>query len=174
MSIPLYDASVPVFVRYLGRLAALIDAAELHGRVGSVSSEALLAARLAPDMAPFATQAVIAANFALRACFPLAGLAVPPYGDFADSVDGLRARIARVLGLLGTLHPSQFEGGESRVLESRAGDALVCLPASEFLFQYALPNFFFHLTAAYAILRHQGVAIGKADFDGFHQYPAVR
>jgi uncharacterized protein len=114
------------------------------------------------------------AGVGLRACYPLAGLAVPPYGDFPTTFDGLRQRIARVAGLLGALDPAQFDGADSRTLESLAGQARVVLPAAEFLLQYALPNFFFHLTSAYAILRQRGVALGKEDFDGFHAYRALR
>jgi hypothetical protein len=74
--------------------------------------------------------------------------------------------------LLNQLNASDFAGAELRVLQSQAGQALVSLPATEFLLQYALPNFFFHLSAAYALLRSQGVALGKRDFDGFHSYPS--
>lgn len=172
MSLSLYEASVPVFLRYLDRLQGLVNAAQAH--VDSLHQEpaVLLFARLAPDMAPFETQVLIAANFALRACFPLAGQDIPHYGDFPATFDGLRARIARVQTLLQALEPSQYVDGESRVLESQAGNARVSLKAPEFLLQYALPNFFFHLSAAYAILRSQGVPIGKAQFDGFHDYPS--
>lgn len=172
MSLSLYDASVPVFLRYLDRLLGLVDAAQAHGSARHQEPAVLLFARLAPDMAPFATQVMIAANFALRACFPLAGQDIPPYGEFPATFDGLRARITHVQSLLQALEPSQYAGGESRVLESQAGHAQVSLKAPEFLLQYALPNFFFHLSAAYAILRSQGVPIGKAQFDGFHVYPS--
>jgi hypothetical protein len=171
MSIGLHQASVPVYLRYLDRLLALLDAAESHVRSHGLAPAELLGARLAPDMLAFETQVTIAANFALRACFPLAGQAIPPEGEFPAGFDGLRAAIARVKSLLGSLEPAQFEGGESRVLESKAGNAVVSLAAPEFLLQYALPNFFFHLTAAYAILRQRGVAVGKQQFDGFHSYP---
>lgn len=169
----LHEASVPVFLRYLGRLRGLLDAAQAFAVQHARPEAELLAARLAPDMLPFETQVLIAANFALRACFPLAGRPIPPYGEFAPSVEGLRARIDRVVALLESLDAASFEAAESRVLESRAGDAVVSLRAPEFLFQYALPNFFFHLTAAYAVLRSQGVPLGKQDFDGFHAYPRL-
>ncbi|WP_158080909.1 DUF1993 family protein [Pelomonas sp. KK5] len=169
-SIALHDASVPVFLRYLDRLRGLVDTAGAFAEQHARPMADLLAARLAPDMLPFETQVVIAANFALRACFPLAGLAIPPYGEFPSSSDGLRRRIDRVASLLKTLEPQRFEGAESRVIESRAGDALVALKGPEFLLQYALPNFFFHLTAAYAVLRSQGVPLGKESYDGFHCY----
>jgi hypothetical protein len=166
----LYEASIPVFLRYLDRLAGLVDAAELHVCSHRIEAEELLIARLAPDMLPFEAQVRIAANFALRASFPLAGLDVPPYGEFEVSFAGLRECIARAVNLLSSLESALFEGSESRTLESNAGNTVVSLPAPEFLFQYALPNFFFHLTTAYAILRNRGVAIGKADFDGLHSY----
>ena len=170
MNAVLYEASVPVFLRYLERLGGLVDAAEACAAQGGRAADDVLAARLAPDMLPFATQVEIAANFGLRACFPLAGLPVPPYGEFAPGFDGLRARIGHVAGLLRALPPDRYAGAASRTLESRAGEALVSLPASEFLFQYALPNFLFHVTTAYAILRSLGVPLGKRDYDGFHAY----
>lgn len=166
----LYEASIPVFLRYLGRLAGLVDIAESHVRAHEIEAAVLLNARLAPDMLPFETQVRIAANFALRASFPLVGQDIPAYGDFDVSFAGLRECIARAVRLVGSLEPALFENSESRILESKAGNAVVLLPAAEFLFQYALPNFFFHLTAAYSILRSRGVAIGKADFDGYHAY----
>lgn len=164
MMVSLFDASVPVFQRYLERLAGLVDAAEAH-------DEALLQARLAPDMLPFATHVVIAANFTLRACFPLAGRELPPYGEFPSTFAGLRQHIAHAAALLASLTREEFERADaSRLIESRAGEAVVALAPPAFLLQYALPNFFFHLSTAYAILRERGVALGKAHFDGFHVY----
>jgi uncharacterized protein len=165
MSVALYDASIPVFLRYLGRLGKLVAIAE-----SQAGAAALLAARLAPDMHPFASQVAIAASFPLRACFPLAGKAVPPDAEIPASYQGLHARLAQVTQLLMSLQRSEFDGAAQRLVESRAGNALVCLQGDEFLLHYALPNFFFHLTAAYAILRHHGVALGKEDFDGWHAY----
>ena len=170
MAIGLHQASVPVFLRYLDRLLALVDAAEAQAQSRDLAAQDILDARLAPDMLPFGTQVQIAANFASRACFPLAGQAIPAEGEFPATFDGLRDRIARVSALLATLEPEAFQGGESRVVESKAGDTVITLAAPEFLLQYALPNFFFHLSAAYAILRAQGLAIGKEQFDGFHSY----
>ena len=166
----MYQASLPVFLRYLDRLSELVNIAEAHVQEQRLEASSLLDARLAPDMLPFEVQVQIAANFALRACFPLAGEDIPPYGDFPATFDGLRARIARVVGLLKSLRPEQCEGSEKRIIESKAGNAIVVLPVPEFLLQYALPNFFFHVTTAYAILRSRGVVIGKAQFDGFHCY----
>lgn len=172
----LYEASVPVFRRYLRHLRAMLELAEAHP-----DGATLLDARIAPGMLTLAVQAEVAANFAVRACAPLGGSvlsqtgafpasALRDSGTFAPTYDGLRQRIDFVLGFLNALTPAQFEGAASRVVSDRAGEALVTLPGQAFLLQYALPNFFFHLTAAYAILRQGGVALGKADFDGFHVY----
>jgi uncharacterized protein len=167
---PLYEASVPVFLRYLERLNVFIDLAQAHSRSTSVTESSILSARLAPDMLPFETQIATAANFTLRACFPLAGLPIPPYGEFPSSFDGLRARLQRATNLLSSLPPDNFQDAASRTLTSQAGSATVSLPAQEFLLLYALPNFFFHVATAYAILRNQGAKIGKEQFDGFHAY----
>lgn len=160
MTYPLYAACVPVLERYLERLAGIV------ARAGDEA----LAARLAPDMLPFAVQAEIAANFALRAAYPLAGRAAPPYGEFPATQAGLQARIARAREMLAQLRPEEFVASDT-LLSDRAGEALVTLPAQAFLSEYALPNFFFHLTSAYSILRNRGVALGKRDFDGLHFYP---
>jgi uncharacterized protein len=173
MLVTLYDASVPVFIRYLERLARFVDSAEGFTKVHGPSIEELLTAKLAPTMLCFERQVFVATSFTLRSAFPLAGESIPPYGEFPETLEGLRARLGRTVALLRTLRPSQFVGAEERTLESQAGDVLVRLKAPEFVFQYALPNFVFHVTAAYAILRSQGVPLGKEDFDGFHSYPRM-
>lgn len=170
-----YQASVVVCRRYLLRLDALLDTAA--ATLDDGQRAALPDARLAPDMLPFRMQVEVVSNFALRLCFPLAGEPVPDYdggqGAFSGDVDGLRARLSRSVALLDGLSADAFATAASRVIRDRAGEADLALPATEFLFQYALPNFFFHLTTAYAILRSRGMPVGKADFDGYHRYPAV-
>jgi len=169
---PLHDAAIPVFTRYLARLAGLVSSARSFVDEHALPASQLLEARLAPDMLPFRTQVEIAANFALRACFPLAGKAVPPYGEFPANFDGLLARIARANNLVASLDPQDFDGRETQELQDKAGDHVVTLPGHVFLHLYALPNFFFHVSMAYAILRSAGVRLGKADYDGFHAYPS--
>jgi hypothetical protein len=170
----IYAASVPVFLRYLERLAGLVQTAQAHADARGIGAEELLGARLAPDMMPLAGQVQTAAGFALRASFPLAGRPVPADGGFAADFDGLLARIAHSAALLEGLPPAHFDAAASRIIEERAGEARLSLPAPEFLYQYALPNFFFHVGMVYAILRHRGVAVGKQHFDGFHAYPKER
>jgi uncharacterized protein len=169
MEYALHQASVVVFRRYLALLGTLLVRAQAHA--GADDDAALLDARLATDMLPLHVQVEIVSNFALRASFPIAGQPVPDYGAFPIGFDGLHARLRYCLALLDGLAPEHFAGASTRVIRDRAGDAELSLPAPEFLFQYALPNFFFHLTTVYTILRSRGVAVGKADFDGYHLYP---
>lgn len=170
MSEVLHSASVLVFHRYLTRLAALLDRAERHCGADPAQRDALLEARLAPEMLPLRVQVEIVSNFALRAAYPLAGLAAPEYGVFPGDFAGLRARLARTQQMLEGLAPESFIRAETRSVSDRAGEADLILPASEFLFAYALPNFFFHMSMVYAIVRSHGVDVGKADFDGYHRY----
>jgi hypothetical protein len=166
----MYEASVPVFARYLRQLSAMLDLAQAHARKHGLDPNTLLQARLSPTMYPFSTQVEIAAGFAVRACGPLAGLPKPPDAPPAEGFDGLRARIARVMAFLDAIEPQQMAGSESRAFTSQAGLEPVSLRGQVFLLQYALPNFFFHVTTAYAILRHMGVGLGKSNYDGFHTY----
>lgn len=164
----LHDASVGSFDPLLAQLAGLVERVAAEGP----RADTLLQARLAPDMLPFERQVAIAAQFALRGSFPLAGLPVPPFGDEPPTVDGLRARIARVRAALAALPVAALAGAEGRIAHERAGDARLEMPAPRLLQRFVLPNFCFHLTIAYAILRAEGLPVGKADFDGLHEYPA--
>ncbi len=167
----LYIASVPVCLHYLNRLDVLLAIAQGHAAANSQSELTLLDARLSSDMLPFAAQVTTASYFTLRTCYPLAGLAVPAFIEWPRSFAGLRQRVAHTAGQLRALMATDFAAASSHHIRSQAGEAELLLPAQEFLFQYAMPNFFFHLGMAYAILRAQGVPVGKGDFDGYHVYP---
>ncbi len=166
----LFQASVPVFLRYLDQLARLLALAQQHAARVGMPEQTVLDAALSPDMLPFATQVEIACNFSLRATFPLAGLAIPPYREYERSFHGLQQRIMRAQQVLTALDPANFGSGTAFTIQAEAGQATHAMPASEYLLHYALPNFFFHTTTAYAILRNVGVPVGKADFDGYHVY----
>jgi hypothetical protein len=170
MQLTMYEASVPVFTRYLEQLAGMLSRAEDFATKHRADPQSILQARLSPSMYPFAMQVEIAANFAVRACAPLAGLELPPFGEHRGSFAALKTHVAKTLEFLATLTPERLEGSEARRYSSQAGLESVCLEGPVFLLQYALPNFLFHVTTAYAILRHIGVGLGKADFDGFHVY----
>ena len=151
----MYQASVPVFRHYLSRVSDIV----------AVAGPDALDARIA-DSFPARQQFATAAGFALRIACPLAGREVP------DLPQGLGPRLAVARALLGSMSPADFEGAETRVIRHRAGFADLEQSGAEFLHLYGLPNFFFHLTMGYAALRAAGVPLGKADFDGFHAYPA--
>ncbi len=166
----LFQASVPVFLRYLGRLQGLLVLAQQHAARVGVSEQVVLDATLAADMLPFATQVEVACNFTMRASFPIAGLPIPPYGEYPRTFPGLQQRLTRAAVLLAELDPMAFVAGTALTIQAEAGQATHAMSASEYLLHYASPNFFFHTTAAFAILRHVGVPVGKADFDGYHAY----
>jgi hypothetical protein len=160
---PLYTASVPVFLHYLDRAEGLLG--RLRHR------EAVLTARLAPDMFTTGQQLATASGFALRVAFPLAGQAVPVLADPAPDLAGLRARIGAVRAALAALDPAAFAGAEARRIRHRAGFAELDQDDATFLHLFGMPNFLFHTCMAFAILRSQGIEIGKADFDGLHDCP---
>jgi hypothetical protein len=170
MSVEMFQASVPVFARYLRQLSAMVVLAQAHAGKRSIDPDRLLQARLSPSMYPFAKQVEIAANFAVRACAPLAQVEPLPELRLADGFEPLLEHVRRVQSFLETLSPAQMQGSETRAIESQAGLETLSLQGQDFLLLYALPNFFFHVTTAYAILRHMGVGLGKSDFDGFHVY----
>jgi hypothetical protein len=159
----LFDASVPVFLHYLDRLALLVE--RTAGR------EQVLAARLAPDMFSAAQQVATAAGFALRVAYPLAGQAVPPVADLGLDRIGLGRRIVAARVALRALDPADFQGAEARRIRHRAGFAELDQSGAEFLHLFGMPNFMFHVSMTFAVLRAEGIEIGKADFDGLHDYP---
>ncbi|MFG6177912.1 DUF1993 family protein [Halomonas sp. THAF12] len=155
-----------LFVRYLERLSRLMGTIERHDTQGG----GVLHASLAPDMFPLLTQARITANFALRACCQLAAVPVVSFDDTDDTYVGLEEQLRRSREYIVSL----VIPGEPRALpigQDTAGDAAISLPMDEYVHAFALPNFFFHLSMVYAIARAAGVPLGKADFDGYHQYP---
>lgn len=166
----MYDQSVPVFLRYLSNLAVLVRKADAWCARHAEPQEIVLLARLAPDMHPFRSQVQIACDFALRTCAPLADVARPEYGAAEMELSGLVQRIGKTCDFLRSLSSAQFDGAADTVVATQAGGAHLNLQGDVFLCQYALPNFFFHVSMAYANVRALGIDVGKADFDGFHSY----
>jgi uncharacterized protein len=151
----MYHATVPVFRHYLSQMAAMAD------KAGRTAMSAQIA-----DSFPASQQFATAAGFTLRIACPLAGREVP------NLPTALAPRLAVARATLGAMKPAEFDGAEARIITHRAGFADLEQSAQDFVFLYGLPNFFFHLTMGYAALRAAGVPLGKADFDGFHSYPA--
>jgi hypothetical protein len=162
----MYAASVPVFKQMLNSLSDVLAKAEAHATEKKIDANALLQARLFPDMFALTRQVLIAADFAKGACARLAGVEVPKYDDTEQTFADLQARIAKTLAFIDTLDAAQIDGSEERDISTSAGPNSKNFKGLTYLLHYALPQFFFHVTTTYALLRHNGVEIGKRDFMG--------
>lgn len=169
MTSPLYTASVPVLQQMLRALSDVLKKAEDHAVQKNIDVNALLQARLFPDMFPLLRQVQIAADFSKGIASRLAGAEVPSWPDTEASFADLQALIAKALAHLESLPPAQFNQSEGREIVLRPGTPKEKkLGASSYLLHYGLPQFFFHVTTAYAILRHNGVEVGKRDYMGVY------
>jgi len=167
MSLSIHQAAVPVFQQLLGSLDALLATAETHVIERKIDPDALLQARLYPDMFPLLRQVQIACDFAKGVSARLAAADVPVYDDGERNFADLRKLIAKTQNFIGSLAPAAFEGAESREIVLRPGTPKERrLAGDAYLLHYGLPQFFFHVTTAYALLRHNGLEIGKRDFMG--------
>lgn len=166
MSLSMYQASIPVLVRGLENLAAILHKAAAHAEARQIEPQDLLDARLASDMFPLVRQVQIASDTAKGCAARLAGLEVPSYADTEASFVELQERIARTLAFLGSITAAQVDGSGERPVVLKAHDREMHFTGQSYLLGFALPNFFFHLTIAYGILRHNGVEIGKQDYLG--------
>lgn len=167
MTSPLYTASIPVMQQMLRALSEVLKKAEDHATQRTIDPNALLQARLFPDMFPLVRQVQIASDFSKGIASRLAGAEVPSWPDTETSFADLQALIAKALAHLESFQPEQFDLSESRDIVLRPGTPKEKkLTASAYLLHYGLPQFFFHVTTAYAILRHNGVEVGKRDYMG--------
>jgi len=160
----MYDASVPVFTHFLRSLSAILKKAEAHCAAKKIDPSIILSARLAPDMFALTRQVQIASDAAKGAGARLTGIAVPSWPDEEKTFDELQARIAKTIEFLASLKPEQFAGAETRDIMIKAGGRELNFKGFTYLETYAKPNFYFHVTTAYAILRHNGIELGKPDF----------
>lgn len=165
MKLSMHAASVPVFVRTLQAMLAWLDKAQAHAEARKFSADNYLGLRLAPDMLPFTKQIQIACDMSKGCVARLAGIEVPSWPDDETTLEALRARIRRTLDYVQGFAPEQIDGSDEReiVLPMRSGDPLR-FGGEFYLKHYVLPNFFFHATTSYALLRHAGVDLGKRDF----------
>ncbi|MFW7340284.1 DUF1993 domain-containing protein [Pollutimonas sp. H1-120] len=167
MTSPMYIHSVPVFKQMLTALKAIVAQADAHAAAKSIEPDALLRARLYPDMFPLIKQVQVAADFARGISARLAGLEVPSYEGKEATFADLDALLTKTLAFLDSVDASKFEGGETRDIVLRPGTPKERkLSGRTYLANYGLPQFFFHVTTAYDILRHNGLAIGKRDYMG--------
>lgn len=166
MSLSVHECSIGVMTRMLGRLSVLLDKAEAHARAQGIAPATLLEARLAPDMYPLTRQVQIASDTAKGCGARLAGIDVPSYPDDEASFAELRARIEKTLGFLQAIEPQALVGAEERTITVQTRRTGFTLSGRDYLFRFALPNFLFHVTTAYDILRSQGVPLVKSDYLG--------
>jgi hypothetical protein len=166
MTLSMYQASAPVFIQGLTGLGGVIDKAAAHAAERKIDPAALLQARLYPDMFAFTRQVQIATDFAKGAVARLAGVDFPAYEDVETSFEELKARVDKTVAYIRTLDATQIDGSEDRGISLvRRGETTV-VKGQAYLLEQAMPNFYFHITTAYAILRHNGVEVGKRNFLG--------
>ena len=166
MNISMYQASVPRLVNMLGNLSAILDKAQAHVDAKKLDPTALTNARLYPDMLPMKRQVQIACDTAKGVVARLAGAPIPQHEDNEESFPDLKARVAKTIAFLQTLTAQQIDGSEEKEIVIKRGDKETRYKGMQFLLGHALPNFYFHVTTAYDILRHNGVELGKRDYLG--------
>lgn len=167
MTDAMYASSIPVFKQMLGGLAAILAKAETHALEKKIEPTALTQARLFPDMFPLLRQVQIACDFARGVSARLAGAEVPRYDDQEQTLAELGSLIERTLDFIGGLDPAQFDSAAGREIVIRPGTPKERrFNGQHYLLNYGLPQFFFHVTTAYALLRHNGLDIGKRDYMG--------
>ena len=164
MSTSMHTQSVLVFAHGLRALSALLDKARGHAAVAGYDVNVLCAARLFPDMLPLSRQVQIATDTSKGGAARLAGVEVPKWDDTETTLDELQARINKALDYLVGFTPAQFEGAASRAVEVKTPSRSYSFSGEDFLCKWSLPNFYFHLTTVYNLLRHNGVPVGKMDF----------
>ena len=166
MPISMYQASVPRFINILGNLSNILDKAQAHIDAKKIADATLTTYRLFPDMLPMTTQVQIACDAAKGVVARLAGVDIPAFEDNEATLADLKARIAKTIAFIQTITPAQIDGTEDKDIVVKRGDKETHYKGMQFLLGHAIPNFYFHVTTTYNILRHNGVEIGKRDFLG--------
>jgi hypothetical protein len=166
MALSFYDISVPVFVRGLGQLAHVLDKGLAHAQAAGIDPTELFNARLAPDMFTLAGQVQSASDASKLGTARIAGLTAPSFPDDETTYAELQARVAKTLAFLNGVERAQVDGAEAREVVMKVRGNELRFTAERYLLQFALPNFFFHVTTAYDVLRHSGVPLSKLDYLG--------
>jgi hypothetical protein len=164
MSFTIYRASVPVFVHAFRVLSTILDKAAANAEARKIDLSVFVNARLAPDMLPLSAQIQIASDTAKAACARLAGVDIPSWPDDEKTIDDLKTRIAKTVAFLEGLDEAKFAGAEDRKVTQKVRGNDMEFSGADYLMKRQIPNFFFHITTAYDILRHNGVDIGKRDY----------
>ncbi|GDX60759.1 hypothetical protein LBMAG32_02930 [Nitrosomonadaceae bacterium] len=168
MSLSMYQASIPVFIFMLENLSKILDKANVHAETKKIDSTIFVNGRLAPDMFPLSRQVQIATDIVKGCAARLAGIEVPRYEDNEISFSELQNRIIKTRVFIEGFSASQIDGSEARAITLKFGSKELSFLGQAYLLNFVLPNFFFHLTTVYAILRHSGVEVGKTDYTGVY------
>jgi hypothetical protein len=166
MTVSMFTASVPVYTQFLTSLSAILKKAAAHAEAKKIDPSIFINARLSPDMFALARQVQIATDHAKGSLARLAGVEIPSYADTEATFDELEARIQKTLAYVKTFKPEQIDGTEGKEIVLTFGTQKFPFNGQTYMIQFALPNFYFHTTMVYAILRENGVEIGKRDFMG--------
>jgi hypothetical protein len=166
MSISMHSASVPIFTRLLGNLVRWLDKAEAHATAKKFEPSVYLASRLAPDMLPFVRQIQMASDACKFGIARLAGIEAPKFEDNETSFADLRERVRKTLDFIESVPAAQIDGTEAKDVTLPRRDGPITIKGEFYLKHFVLPNFYFHVTTAYALLRHNGVDLGKKDYLG--------
>jgi hypothetical protein len=166
MALSMYGASLPVFERSLGAMLKILDKGAAWAAAKKVDEAVLCATRMTPDMLPFSRQVQIACDQAKGCMARLAGVEIPKFEDTEKTIPELKARIEKTLAFCRSIKREQVDGSDGREIVLPIGGNPMKFTGEQFLLGFALPNFFFHCTTTYAILRQAGVEIGKRDFLG--------
>jgi len=166
MSLSMYEASIPVFMHTLTNLRSILQKGAAHAEAKKFDVSVLIASRLAPDMFPLSRQVQIASDAAKGAAARLTGTEPPKFEDTEKTIDELIARIDKTIDYLKSFNASQFDDAADRTINLTTPRGQLTFTGVNFLRHWALPNFFFHVTTTYNLLRHNGVEIGKADYLG--------
>ena len=166
MNISMYQASVPRFVNILGNLSNILDKAQAHVDARKLDAAVLPNYRLFPDMLPMTTQVQIACDAAKGVVARLAGVEIPVFEDTEKTLADLKARVAKTIAFIKSVNQGQIDGTEDKEIVIKRGDKETRYNGMQFLIGHAAPNFYFHVTTTYNILRHNGVEIGKRDYLG--------
>ena len=166
MSLSMYDASIPIYSQMLGALDKILAKAEAHAEARKIDPKVLAQVRLFPDMLPLASQVRIACDTAKLGVARITGLEAPKFEDNEQTLAELRERIAKTLDFIGGVPRDKVDGQEDRDVVVPLRDRKLEFKGKDFLLRWSLPNFFFHVTTAYDLLRHNGLEIGKSDYLG--------
>ena len=166
MSFSMYSASIPIFARFMRNLSACLEKAQADSAARKYDTSVLVGARLAPDMHSLARQIQIASDTVKNGAARLAGIEAPSFPDTETSFEELQARIAKTVAFVESVTPAQMEGSDTRPVTLKFPGRELHFVGADYLNLFVLPNMYFHVATAYAILRHNGVSLGKMDFIG--------